>query len=58
MKKHAHGAVQVHKSGKASKSAVEPKKEVKPAEPKKEIKPVEPKKENSAAGAKKGQQAG
>ena len=53
VKKHAHGAVQVHKSGKASKSAVEPKKVVKPAEPKKEVKPVEPKKENSAAGAKK-----
>jgi hypothetical protein len=53
VKKHTHGAVQVHKSGKASKPAVEPKKVVKPAEPKKEVKPVEPKKENSAAGAKK-----
>ncbi len=53
VKKHAHGAVQVHKSGKASKSAVEPKKVVKPAEPKKEVKPVEPKKENSTAGTKK-----
>ena len=53
VKKHAHGAVQVHKPGKASKSAVEPKKVVKPAEPKKEVKPVEPKKDNSAAGAKK-----
>jgi hypothetical protein len=62
VKKHARGAAQVHKSGKASKSAVEPKKVVKPAEPKKEVKPagpkkevkpVEPKKENSAAGAKK-----
>ena len=40
VKKHAHGAVQVHKSGKASKSAVEPKKVVKPAEPKKEVKPA------------------
>jgi hypothetical protein len=53
VKKHAHGAVQVHKSGKASKSAVEPKKVVKPAEPKKEVKPVEPKKESSTAGTKK-----
>jgi hypothetical protein len=62
VKKHAHGAVQVHKSGKASKSAVEPKKVVKPAEqkkevkpagPKKEVKPVEPKKENGTAGTKK-----
>jgi hypothetical protein len=53
VKKHAQGAVHVHKSGKASKSAVEPKKVVKPAEPKKEVKPVEPKKENSAAGAKR-----
>lgn len=53
VRKHARGAVKVHKSGKASRSAVEPKKVVKPAEPKKEVKPVEPKKENSTAGAKK-----
>lgn len=56
VKKHARGAVQVHKSGKASKSAVEPKKVVKPVEPKKDVKPVkpvEPKKENSTAGTKK-----